>query len=158
MRGRHRVAVLVAATAVLAGVPVVAAYAGDGTSTTTKSLGSWNIYDNAGHVVVKITNASVVWGRNSIEKIEWVTIKATFRDARSDGQCAKPKFQTVNVDTVDPGGSFPDVKQSTTYTECNGVNVTKSKTYDITGKSSINAAGIDVTYNGADHYKYATKF
>jgi hypothetical protein len=137
------------------GVFQTAASATDGETTRTKSFSNLSIKDDAGHVIVKISSASITWRNNSIDKTEGVTIKARFKDARSDGKCASVQLATMVYDEIDPGGSFPYVDQGTTYKECNGTYVTKSKYYNTKGRhcnrASINSNYYSYSYNKPWH-------
>ncbi len=111
----------------VAGTTLVA-NASNGDVTDTKNFGAFT-YSSGGKVRARISSSSITWGKNTIDGSQWVTYKATFKDASTDGVCAHLEFDNrANDWPQDP---------YKTYSECNAAYVTKS--YSIRGRCVTSA-------------------
>jgi hypothetical protein len=123
-----RIAIGLAIVGSLVGGTTLAANAGTGDVVNTKNFGAFS-YSSGGQVRARVSSSSITWGKNTIDGSQWVTYKATFRDASTDGVCAHLEFDNRAYDwSQDP---------YKVYTECNAANVTKS--YSIRGRCVTSA-------------------
>lgn len=128
MKALGRITVGLSVVAALVTGTALAAHASNGDVTNTKNFGAFT-YSSGGKVRARVSAASITWGRNTIDNSQWVTYKATFRDASTDGVCAHLEFDNRALD-------WPQDPYKV-YSECNAAYVTKS--YTIRGRCVTNA-------------------
>jgi hypothetical protein len=112
VRGVVSAAVIITAVLTSAGT----AFADDGYRSTTTYCGSFSsVAYPGGPAHAKVRYCKIVWSKNILDGSYWQTVSFQLLDSYTDGYCANA--------LVDAYGT------QNTFSECNGVWTTKTKTY-----------------------------